>query len=99
MTHFNFVLYHKLEKTIQVEDLLSRRADHEMGTDLNNMNQMLLKLKFFAINALEVTHETSINDKIILKKVKAALLLDEVTKDYKTLLKSSPREFGKSLQD
>ena len=40
-----------------------------------------------------------INDKIILKEVKAALLSDKVTKDYKTLLKSSPREFGKSLQD
>jgi len=39
-----------------------------------------------------------INDKIILKKVKAVLLLDKVTKDYKTLLKSGPREFEKSLQ-
>jgi len=63
------------------------------------MNQMLLKPEFFAINALEATHEMPINDKIILKKVKAALLLDKVTKDYKMLLKSGPREFGKSLQD
>ena len=58
---------------------------------------MLLKPKFFAINSLEATHESPINDEIILKEVKAALLLDEVTKDYKFLLKSSPREFGKSL--
>jgi len=70
-----------------------------MGTDLDNMNQMLLKPEFFAINTLEATHETPINDEIILKEVKAALLLNEVTKDYKTLLKSGPREFGKSLQD
>jgi len=63
------------------------------------MNQMLLKPEFFAINTLEATHETPINDEIILKEVKAALLLNEVTKDYKTLLKSGPREFGKSLQD
>ena len=70
-----------------------------MGTDLNNINQMLLKPEFFAINALEATHEMPINDEIILKKIKAVLLLDKVTKDYKTLLKSSPREFGKSLQD
>ena len=70
-----------------------------MGTDLNNTNQMLLKPEFFAINALEATHETPVNDEIILKEVKAALLSDEVTKDYKTLLKSGPREFGKSLQD
>jgi len=99
MTCFDFVLYHKLGKTMQAEDLLSRQADYEMGTDLDNMNQMLLKPEFFAINALEATHETPINDEIILKEIKAALLSDKVTKDYKTLLKSSPREFGKSLQD
>jgi len=99
MTCFDFVLYHKLGKTMQAEDPLFRRADHEMGTDLDNMNQVLLKPEFFAINALEATHEMPINDKIILKEVKAALLSDEVTKDYKTLLKSGPREFEKSLQD
>ena len=60
---------------------------------------MLLKPKFFAINTLEAIHEMPINDEIILKEVKAALLSDKVTKDYKTLLKSSLREFGKSLQD
>jgi len=70
-----------------------------MGIDLNNMNQVLLKPEFFAINALEATYESPINDEIILKEVKAALLSDEVTKDYKSLLKSSPREFQKSLQD
>jgi len=99
MTHFDFVLYHKPGKTMQAEDPLSRRADHKMGTDLDNTNQVLLKPEFFAINALEATHKTPINDKIILKEVKAALLLDEVTKDYKTLLKSGLREFGKSSQD
>jgi len=38
MTCFNFVLYHKLEKMMQVEDLLSKQADHKMETDLNNTN-------------------------------------------------------------
>jgi len=70
-----------------------------MGTDLNNTNQVLLKPKFFAINALEATHKMPINDEIILKEVKAVLLSDKVTKDYKMLLKSGPREFGKFLQD
>ena len=70
-----------------------------MGTDLDNMNQMLLKSEFFAINALEAIHKISINDEIILKEIKAILLLDKVTKDYKMLLKSGLREFGKSLQD
>jgi len=99
MTRFDFVLYHKPEKTMQAEDPLSRRADHEMGIDLNNTNQVLLKPEFFTINALEATHESLINDEIILKEVKAALLSDKVTKDYKSLLKFGPREFEKSLQD
>ena len=54
-----------------------------MGIDLDNTNQVLLKPEFFAINALEATHESPINDEIILKEVKAALLSDKVTKDYK----------------
>jgi len=99
MTHFDFVLYHKLGKTMQAKDPLSRRVDHEMGTDLDNTNQVLLKPEFFAINALEATHEMLINNKIILKEVKVALLSNKVTKDYRMLLKSGPREFGKSLQD
>jgi len=70
-----------------------------MGTVFDNTNQMLLKPEFFAINVLEATHEIPINDKVILREVKAALLSDKVTKDYKTLLKSGPREFRKSLQD
>ena len=60
---------------------------------------MLLKPKFFAINTLEATYELPINNEIILKEIKATLLSDEVTKDYKSLLKSGPREFKKSLQD
>ena len=80
-----------------MEDPLSRWADHEIGIDLNNTNQVLLKPEFFAINALEATHESPINDEIILKEVKATLLSDEITKDYKLLLKFSPREFEKSL--
>ena len=60
---------------------------------------MLLKPEFFTINTLETTYESPINNKIILKEIKATLLSDEVTKDYKSLLKSGPREFEKSLQD
>jgi len=39
------------------------------------------------------------NNLAILPSHNTALLSDEVTKDYKSLLKSSPREFKKSLQD
>ena len=78
---------------MQAEDPLSRQADHEMRINLDNMNQVLLKPDFFARNTLDTTYELPINNKIILKEVKAALLSDEVTKDYKSLLKSGPREF------
>jgi len=99
ITCFDFVLYHKLGKMMQAEDPLSRQTDHEMEINLDNMNQVLLKPEFFAINVLEATHKLPINDEIILKEIKAALLLDKVTKNYKSLLKSGLREFKKSLQN
>ena len=99
MICFDYIFYHKPGKTMQAEDPLSRRADHRMGIDLDNTNQVLLKLEFFAINTLEASHELLINDNIILKKVKAVLSSDKVIKDYKFLLQSGPQEFGKSLQD
>jgi len=74
MTRFDFALYHKPGETMQAEDLLSRRADHKMGTNLDNTNQVLLKPEFFAINALEANHESPINDNLILREVKAVLI-------------------------
>jgi len=71
---------------MQAEDSLSRRADHKIGINLDNTDQVLLKPEFFAINALEASHKSLINDNIILKEVKAALLSDEVTKDYKSFI-------------
>ena len=44
---------------------------------------------------MQATHKLPINDEIILKEIKATLLTDKVTKDYKLLLKSGSRE----LQD
>jgi len=68
-----------------MENSLFRQADHKIEIDLHNTNQVLLKSEFFAINRLETTHQSPINDEIILKEVKATLLLDKVTKDYKLL--------------
>ena len=82
---------------MQAEDPLSRRPDHEEGVHLDNRDQILLKPEFFAIQAIEAAHESPINDDQILREVKEALLSDEVTKDYKSLLKSGPREFKKSF--
>jgi hypothetical protein len=84
---------------MQAEDPLSRRPDHEEGVNLDNQDQILLKPEYFAIQAIEAAHESPINDEQILREVKEALLSDEVTKDYKSLLKSGPREFRKSLEE
>jgi len=64
MTYFDLVLYHKLGKTIQAEDPLSRRANHKIGIDLDNINQVLLKPEFFAINALETTHKLPVSQMV-----------------------------------
>ena len=84
---------------MQAEDPLSRRPDHEEGVNLDNSDQILLKPEFFAISAIEPTHDAPINDDTILREVKEALLNDEVTKNYQELLKTGPREFGKALEE
>lgn len=84
---------------MQAEDSLSRRPDYEEGLEHNNLDQILLKPEFFAIQTVNTLHESPINDDIILREVKEALLSDEVMKDYKSLLHSEPREFKKFLQD
>ena len=99
LTRFNFVLYHKPGKTMLTADPLSRRPDHEEGVEFDNRDQVLLKPEFFAIRAIDASHESPINDDELLREVKAALLRDDVTKDYQQLLKSGPREFSKSLED
>ena len=84
---------------MQTEDPLSRRSDHEEGVKLDNWNQTLLKPEFFAINAIDASHESAINDDQLLREIKEALLNDEVTKDYKKLLSSGSCKFKKSLKE
>ena len=59
----------------------------------------MLKPEHFAVHAIEAVHDTPINDDQILREVKEALLDDTVTKNYKKLLESGPREFGKALKE
>ena len=80
-------------------DPLSRRPDHEEGVKIDNRDQILLKPEFFAIHSIDASHESLVNDDKILGEIKEALLNDEVTNSYQDLLRSGPREFGKSLQD
>ena len=84
---------------MQAEDPLSRRTDHEEGVNLDNRDQILLKPEYFAIRAVEASHETPVNDDQILREVKEALLSYEVTENYKRLLESGPQEFKKSLEE
>lgn len=106
LTRFNYSLHHKPGKTMQAEDPLSRRPDHEEGVNFDNRDQILLKpehfsniMEYFKVNALEAAHESAFDDTEILKRIKRALLSDKVTKDYHALLSSGPREFKKSLEE
>ena len=79
LTRFNFVLRHKPGKTMLTADPLSRRPDHEEGVEFDNRDQVLLKPEFFAIGAVDSSHESPINDDQLLREVKEALLHDDVT--------------------
>ena len=80
-------------------DPLSRRPDHEEGVSSDNFGQTLLKPEFFAIKAMQPGHTSTVDDKQLLVRIKKALEDDKMTKNYKALLASGPREFGKELQD
>lgn len=96
---FNYTLYHKFEKAMQAEDPLSRRSDHEEGVNLDNQDQTLLKPELITIQTIKTTHDLPVNDEQILREVKEALLSDDITKNYKSLLQLKSQEFHKSLQE
>ena len=96
---FNFQLYYKSGKTVQAEDSLFKRSDYENRVEHNNAELVLLKSEFFAISAINTSYKSVFDNEKILKEVKIALLSDKVIKNYKSLLKSESREFGKFLQD
>ena len=88
---------------MQAEDPLSRQSDYEEGVELDNHNQILLKPEYFTrlltIGATDASHDSIVNDDQLLYKVKEALQSDDITKNYKSLLKSGLRGFIKSLVD
>ena len=84
---------------MQAEDPLPRRLDHEDRVEHDNAESVLLKPEFFAIAAVDASHESVFDNSNILREVKSALLSDDVTKDYKSLLNSGPHKFSKFLQD
>ena len=45
---------------------LSRQSDHKEGVELNNSNQILLKPEYFAIHALEHSHDSLVDNEEIL---------------------------------
>jgi hypothetical protein len=80
-------------------DPLSRRPDHEEGVIDNNTGQTLLWPKFFALHSIAKAHMNQVDNSELLDQIKSALENNEMTKDYKRLLSSGPREFKKSLED
>ena len=84
---------------MQAEGPLSKRPDYENRVEHDNTESVLFKPEFFAIAAVDTFYESVFDDSKILREIKTALLSDEITKDYKSLLSSGPHEFSKSLQD
>ena len=84
---------------MQAEDPLFKRPDYENRVELDNAEKVLLKSEFFAISAINTFHKSVFNNFKILRKVKLALLSDNVMKDFKSPLNSGPREFSKFLQN
>ena len=48
---------------------------------------------------MQTSHESIVDDAQLLQRIRSALEDDNMTKDYKALLQSGPREFGRSLQE
>ena len=84
---------------MQAEDPLSRRPDYKDRVEHDNAESVLLKPEFFAIAAIDASHESVFDDSKILREVKSALLSDKVMKDYKSLFSSELHKFSKSLQN
>ena len=99
LSRFNFTLRHRPGKSMLRADPLSRRPDHEEGVSSDNSDQTLLRPEFFAIKAMFSSQGATVDDAKLLERIKKALSNDEMTKDYKSLLSSGPREFGKSLEE
>jgi hypothetical protein len=99
LTRFHINLRHRPGKTMLRTDPLSRRPDHEEGVIADNRDQTLLKPEFFALKAITPQHQATINDTELLDKIKKALEKDKITINYRSLLKSGPREFGKPLAE
>lgn len=99
LTRFNINLQHQPGTTMLRADPLSRRPDHEEGVEQDNRSKTMLKPEYFAIRAMQPSHEAPIDDDRLLTRIKEALKDDDVTKGYKELLKKGEREFSKGLED
>jgi len=64
LARFDFLLHHRPGRTIGKPDTLSRRADHR-NRALDNVNIVLLQLRFLAVRALEGVELTGVEQKIL----------------------------------
>ena len=64
LARFDFLLYHRPERTMGKPDALSRRANHGNGAS-DNKNIVLLRLEFLVVCALEGMELTGVEQKIL----------------------------------
>jgi len=64
LARFDFLLHHRLGRTMGKLDALLRRADHGNGAS-DNENIVLLRLEFLAVRALEGVELTGVEQKIL----------------------------------
>jgi len=91
LARFDFVMHHRLGKTMGKSDTLSRRADHGSGSD-DNWDITLLTQNFFAVRAtegLEVTGKERDLLRLIRRETKSEELEDTVKQAIKALRSTS----------
>jgi len=64
LARFDFLLHHRLGRTMGKPDVLSRRPDHGNGAS-DNKNIVLLRPEFLAVHALEGVELTGVEQKIL----------------------------------
>ena len=93
LSHFDFVLVHKLGPTMGKANALSRQADHKEGVEHDNENVTLLKPEYFKVRTLHQGHLLIEGEEnVLLSKIRKSRYLDEsVVKAVEELKKSSTK--------
>src|ERR1700724_2672312 len=93
LSHFDFLMIHKLGSSMEKADALSRRADHKEGIEHNNENVTLLKPEYFKVCVLRQGHLLiEGEEEKLLSKIRKSKDLDKaVVKAVEELKRSSTK--------